>query len=143
MSEPVSYKSHVGTTSEEFRESVTAERVSAFCAAVGARDRGVAPPTFMTIGRAGEFEILERLGFPLKRILHAEQAYTYGEPLRAGDELFYRTTLTQVLEKRGGSGGMIFFVMETTFEISRGGADRLQAGMAKTNLLVRLAAGEA
>lgn len=125
-----------GLRSKEYRLHVAPDRIGAFSGAVHAQDRGEAPPTFLTIARDGEFELLQVLGLPLKNILHAEQEYEYEAPLLAGDELVYSTSLAQVLEKKGGSGSMTFFILETVFEAERGG-NRMRVGRARTNLLTR------
>lgn len=120
-----------------------AERLALFCRAVHAQDRGVAPPTFVTAAREGEFGMLDELGVPLKRLIHAEQEYRYEADVLAGDEIIYRTRLQDVLEKRGGtSGGMVFFILETEFHTLRGG-QRIALGSARTNLLTRLSKGAA
>lgn len=131
-----SFKDHEGEKSEVFREAISSGRVAAFCAAVGADPSRGVPPTFLTIGRAGEFGMLDRMGVPLSRVLHGEQAYSYENPLQAGDELSYQTTLTQVMEKRGSTGGLVFFIFETEFTANRAG-QAVRIGSARTNLLTR------
>jgi hypothetical protein len=119
-----------------FRVTATAERLAAFAAAVGAPARAEAAPTFMTVCREGEFRIFQEQGIPLSRILHAEQAYRYEEPIRAGDELEYATALTHSAEKASRSGKLRFLTLETAVTILRGGA-RLPAGSARTTVVAR------
>ena len=112
-------------------------RLEEFNRAICAKDRGVAPPTFLTSAREGEFGLLEKLGVPLKRLLHAEQEYRYLTPVLPGDEIVYRTRLSDVMEKRGGTGGMVFFILETAFKARRAGK-LIDLGSARTNLLTRV-----
>lgn len=114
---------------------VTQERIDSFCAAVGAKDTRIAPPTFMTICRESEFELFEKLEIPLSSILHAEQLYTYGEPIRAGAELEYQTELSTVLEKSGGSGKMAFLTFDTRVLIKT--QANAEAGTSRTTVVVR------
>src|SRR5277367_2370359 len=72
-----------------------------------------APPTFMTVLRSGEFQLFEGLGIPLSALLHAEQTYTYAEPIRAGDEVEFETKISQALSKKGSKGEMHFLTLET------------------------------
>lgn len=132
------WKAAIGRETAEFRVRAEPARLTQFCRAVHARDRGVAPPTFVTAAREGEFGMLNELGVPLKRLIHAEQEYRYAADILPGDEIVYRTRLQDVLEKRGGSGGMAFFILETDFHAEREGK-RIALGSARTNLLTRLA----
>ena len=73
-------------------EVVTAERIRDFCAALRADcptvdGECVAPPTFLTCFRHGEFELFEKIGLKLQNVLHAEQIYEYESDIRAGDEI--------------------------------------------------------
>lgn len=127
-----SLKERVGETSSPHFDDATAERLAAFSAAIGAPAREVAPPTFLTVGRKGEFELLQRLGVPLQRVLHGEQEYEYLRPIRAGDRVEYVTRLANVLEKRGTSSFMQFLIFETAFTV-RGET----VARARTNIIHR------
>ncbi len=103
--------------SDLIRDQVPYERVQEFAQAVGAKVIGdEVPPTYITIFRDGEFSLLERLGIPLAKVLHADQEYQYDLPVRAGDEIEYVTELVQVLEKHGRAGSMSFLTFETNFK---------------------------
>lgn len=129
---PLSLKDRVGETASGYRESADAERIRRFCEAVGAPISEVAPPTFMTVFRKGEFDLFSKLGIPLARVLHAEQEYVYRGVIRAGDEVTYETRLTHVLEKNGASGSMHFLTFETEVATASG-----PAGLSKTTIVVR------
>ena len=127
----------IGEQAGPFTETITAERLARFRAAVGLSAGGM-PPTFLTRFRVGEFEIFKRLAIPLSSVLHAEQAYAYDQPLLDGDEVRYETTLTQVAEKKGGTGPftMSFLTLETRFLAARGRTE-VPIGMSRTVVVVR------
>ena len=67
---------------------VTAERVSAFAAAVGQPDDGAVPPTFpIVLAFDAMNAFLEAERIDLFRIVHGEQKFAYERPLSEGDEL--------------------------------------------------------
>jgi acyl dehydratase len=78
------------------------------------------PPTFffsMELEAPDSFGYLNRLGVDLRRLLHAEQAFTYHQMAYAGDTLLLRSRITDVFSKKGGT---LNFLIKTT-EISRCG----------------------
>jgi hypothetical protein len=118
-------------------EVVTAERIRAFCEALEAQCPSldsdcIAPPTFLTCFRHGEFELFESIGLKLQNVLHGEQYYEYESDIRAGDEITFQTELSNVLEKKGGSGRLCFLSFETVVTSK----DR-KVGKAKTLIVVR------
>jgi molybdopterin converting factor small subunit len=131
-------KSREGSVSKSYSEKVSAERIREFCRAVGAEEGEIAPPTFLTVFRAGEFELLGSIGLKLNNVLHGEQIYTYDSAstgIRAGDEVSFQTTLSTVLEKKGGSGRMTFLSFETRIDVASP-APR-SVGSSKTTIIVR------
>jgi len=72
-------------------------------------------PTVFTVFRAGEFEIVAGMGIELKQILHAEQEYQIMAPLLPGEEIRFKTTLTNVMEKKGKGTKLAFLVLQTDF----------------------------
>lgn len=130
-------KAMVGLQSSVYRYSVTETALREFCEAVGARYRGEASPTFMTVFRIGEFELLrEKMGIPLSAVLHADQEYRYETAILPGDEIDYQTALTRAFEKTGSSGSMRFFVFDTEVRFRRG-EEAGVIGYCKTTLIVR------
>jgi hypothetical protein len=130
-------KSREHTKSSVSSEVITADRIRAFCAALGAEcpssDRDcIAPPTFLTCFRQGELELLDSIGLKLQNVLHGEQFYEFESDIRAGDELSIQTELTNVLDKKGGSGRLCFLTLETLFSV-KGSV----VGKAKTTIVVR------
>ena len=110
-------KDKIGTRSKSHSEVVTAERIRAFTSAVGAPDRPEAPPTFLTVFRRGEFEMLQTLGLELSNALHADQQYDFFRPIRAGDEIHFETEVSQVLEKLSTKQNLQFLTLETRFQV--------------------------
>ena len=120
--------------SSHFLHEVTQEKIKKFCIAVGASDDSVAPPTYFTVCRHGEFELFQVLGISLSSVLHADQEYTYESEVRAGEVISFQTTLVSVMEKRGGA--LRFLTLETRFVSNR---DQRQLGTAKSVVVIRSA----
>lgn len=73
------------------------------------------PPTFLSclqLEVAGSTAILEMLHVPIARVLHGEQAFTYHQPVCAGDQITFQTTIRDIYAKKGGA--LEFIVQETT-----------------------------
>lgn len=129
-------KSFVNTKAGPYREILDESRLSAFARSVSVSPSQDAPPTFMTVFRRGEFELLEKMGIPLSKVLHGEQEYTYENPIRAGDTIEFESQLSSVFEKKGGSGTMHFLVFDTQVRIQRQGKT-LPAGISKTTIVMK------
>lgn len=69
----------------------------------------IAPPTFPTTFR------VDVPGFDVDpaRRLHGEEEYEYARPIRAGDKITVVRRVTDVYEREGRLGKMIFVVMES------------------------------
>ena len=104
---------------------VTAERVSAFAAAVGQPDDGAVPPTFPIVLAFDAMQaFLDGVRVDLHRIVHGEQRFTYERPLREGDELFATLTVTG-LRQIGGAD-----IIATASEIRDAAGDLVCTGKA-------------
>ena len=132
----VSLKSYIGQSSGEIREEIDLNRIQSFCKAVSIEETSIAPPTFLTLFRKGEFDLFQKLGLNLANILHAEQEYTYENPIQAGDSVTFDTAVTQVLEKQGSSSSMQFITFETNFYTERQSKNCF-VGKSKTTIVVR------
>jgi hypothetical protein len=112
-------KSRVGETAGPFQETAEAARVSLFAKAVSAREIPEinVPPTYPTVCRKGEFELLRRFNIELAHVLHGEQEYAYTAPIRVGDIMSYDTTLVQANRKQGTAGSLQFLVFETRIRV--------------------------
>ena len=106
----------LGYTLPTFTVTASAERIARFARAVGLAGESAdcAPPTFMK-AIEGEHNssrrILEVMGVPLARVLHAEQQFDYFTPIRAGDRLQVQRSVTDIYDKRDGE--MEFVVIES------------------------------
>lgn len=129
-------KELLGKRSSLYREEITSSRISNFCKAIGAVESDVAPPTFMTVFRGGEFELFKVLNVELANILHAEQEYQYETPIHAGSTIRFETVLTQALEKQGSSVHLQFLTFETDFHTEDGSELRC-IGKSKTMIVIR------
>ena len=125
---PIELKSKVGQKVGPFVDAATSERIAAFVSAIGGVARAEVIPTFLTVCRKGEFELLQKLGIPLSQVLHGEQEYILDSPIEAGKDLVYETKLAQVHEKKSAHGLLQFMIFETAV---RG------VGVAKSNIILR------
>ena len=111
---------HVGYAFPTFKVTVEPDRLAAFARAIGERDpvysERIAPLTFMKVleGEHGSSrKILEVLGVPLTRVLHAEQQFDYVAPILAGQVVTVSRRVVDLYEKKGGA--MEFIVIESVF----------------------------
>jgi hypothetical protein len=111
---------HVGYAFPTFTVTVEPGRLSAFARAIGERDpvysERIAPLTFMKVleGEHGSSrKILEILGVPLTRVLHAEQQFDYVAPIVVGQAVTVSRRVVDLYEKKGGA--MEFIVIESVF----------------------------
>jgi len=80
---------------------VTAERIAAFAAAVGASDpsAAIAPPTFAIVVQQAALDGLladPDPGFEIRNVVHGEQRFASARPIVAGDELTGTMTVTGI-----------------------------------------------
>ncbi|MGA1597473.1 MAG: MaoC family dehydratase N-terminal domain-containing protein [bacterium] len=65
-----------------------------------------APPTFPFMLEADALDLMgfcEFLGQDLGRLLHAEQSYTYHQPICAGDRITFVKTIREIFDKKNGA----------------------------------------
>jgi len=124
------FKPLIGNVSKFYEETLPAERFALFAecanASVATADTS-SIPTFFTIFRHGEFELISSFELHLKQILHAEQEYEFFKPLAAGEKIRFQTRLADVLEKKGKDSFLHFLVFETDFLLSESGAKLARA----------------
>ena len=74
-----------------------------------------APPTYLFALEMLESErpmaFVEDLGVDIASVLHSEQAFTYHEPVFAGDTIRLETEIVDIFEKKGGA--LVFVVQDT------------------------------
>jgi acyl dehydratase len=108
---------------------VTAEMIANFCYATGdtlpphigpegaafGPDRGlIAPPAFAGLFRLAELTF-EKLPHGSRR-LAAGMEVVFGAPIRAGDRITMASRITEVYEKTGRTGAMVFMVIASTLK---------------------------
>lgn len=125
-------KQFIGTKSAPAYYDVTDKWIQDFCSVIGRKSTNVAPPTFMTICRTGEFELFNKVGVALSKILHAEQEYLFTNPIVSGVRLEFVTELSQVLSKRT----MHFLILETQVSYTKNG-QKVEVGSARSTMVTR------
>ena len=87
----------------------------------GFRDLPV-PPTYLfcleMMDADDPFAFLEELRMDISRILHGEQSFTYRAPVCAGDQITFRSRITDIYDKKNGV--LEFIVMDTECRNDRG-----------------------
>jgi acyl dehydratase len=104
-------------------------RLRAFARAIGecdpvytnveaAREAGYrdlpAPPTFLFAAELDSgrlFALLDEMGLPLERVLHAEQGFAYFATVCAGDTITVKSKITDIYAKKDGA---LQFVRKTS-----------------------------
>lgn len=112
-------KHWIDRESKTYSETASEARLRAFAHAVRAPSSADLP-TFFTCWRAGEFELLDRMGIQLKQVLHGEQEYEFLAPIATGATVEFRTRLKDCMEKQGRGYALHFLVFETDFRQSGG-----------------------
>ena len=121
-------KSVIGVDSESATDDVEKGAIRKFAEAIGddnpiyldeeyCKEKGfdsvLVPPTFLTTFRASPvLDIKMDFG---KVGLHGGQAYEFFKPIKASDMITYSNKVTEVFERDGRSGKMVFTIVETTF----------------------------
>lgn len=84
----------------------------------------IAPPTFVfdanhrieaEVGEDGRPLARVKLPPPLNRIARAGNEYEFHKPARPGDIISARRKITNIFEKEGRTGGLVFVEYETTY----------------------------
>ncbi len=122
-------KTLIGTKMPSHSTVVDANRLRLFARATGQTDpvyledsaaqaaghRGLPMPPTMAfcfdMDVPEPFEILDLLGVELGRLLHGEQRFEYFGDVCAGDTLTYRTTISDIYDKKDGA--LEFIVTDT------------------------------
>ena len=75
----------------------------------------LAPPTFPFMLESDAFELAglcDFFGQNLKHLLHAEQKFTYHQPICAGDQIKFTKTIREIFDKKNGE--LEFVVSDNT-----------------------------
>ena len=79
----------------------------------------IAPPTFATCFRDGEFTILMDLKVDLRKLLHGTQEYEFHLPIRPGDILTCAPSISAVKSKETKKGRMDFLTTQVKITNAR------------------------
>ena len=134
----------VGRTFDPFSFVIEQSKIDELCFALrddnplfkGGAARVPVPPTFLNSSiqtRITGSNPVDALGVSRKRALHAGQEYQYLQPIFVGDTLTGRTTLTDVVEKKGRTGRVRFLTLETRFS-----RDGLEVAVVRNRIAERL-----
>ena len=108
----------VGKEYPSYTFEVEKGRIRAFAEAIGDGNPSyregeiVAPPTFATCFRDGEFTILQDLEVDLRKLLHGEQEYEYHRAIKPGDVLTCTPRIASLKSKETKKGKMAFLTTE-------------------------------
>ncbi|MBE1285704.1 MAG: MaoC family dehydratase [Rhodobacteraceae bacterium] len=123
-------RSLIGHRFEPLSVDVEKGRLRAFAKATGATDQTYtdenaaraagyaalpAPPTFLfslDLERDDPFYFIDLMKIDLARVLHAEQHFTYGTPICAGDTITLTTAVEDIYDKKAGA--MEFVILKTS-----------------------------
>lgn len=116
---------HIGFRLPQFTVTVDPQRLRQFALAIGARagsvESGIAPPTYLKVvegeGNSSR-EIVRALGVDLRRVMHVEQEFEYGDPIRAGDRLTIDRRVADIYDRKDGA--LEFIVVESTIQRAGG-----------------------
>jgi hypothetical protein len=137
---------HIGFRLPPRQVVVDANRVLRFTEAIGEEHAGTpianTPPTYLKViegeGNSSR-EIVAALGVDLRRVMHVEQEFEYGVPLRGGDRVSVDRVVTDIYDRKDGA--LEFIVVDSTILNSSG----VFVGRSRQTILVRnsLALGDA
>lgn len=121
MAHPMIDQKWIGHELEPSTFEVERGRLRAFARAIGecdpvyteveaAREAGYpdlpAPPTFLfavELESGRLFGLLDDMGLPVERLLHAEQGFSYFTPACAGDTITVKSRITEIYAKKDGA----------------------------------------
>lgn len=89
------------------------------------------PPTYSTLFRKGEFELLDKIGIQLTQVLHGEQTYEHHKDFFPGQKVSCVSTLKNKLVKKGGS----LTILIVTTDIRDEKTDELYVACESTTLV--------
>jgi len=96
--------------------------ITRFCQAIGEQDDSFAPPTFaFTFIIAAFEESLQDAGVDWSRMVHGDQRFEIGEPIKAGDRLTLSSTVESVRSAAGNE------LVSVRADIERDGREIIQA----------------
>ncbi|CAN7747723.1 MaoC family dehydratase N-terminal domain-containing protein [Variovorax sp. LjRoot84] len=124
-------RTHIGFSTPPSSVTIDAWRVKLFCQATGECDAVYwdaevaakagykacpVPPTFLKAMETEHFNsalLMERLGVPLRTVLHAAQSFDCLAPLHVGDRIEISRRIRDTYDKRDGA--LSFIVIDTQY----------------------------
>ncbi len=103
----------IGEMAQHDEASIDGNKTVAFNRATGSKNVNTIAPTYCTIFRNGEYELLSRLGVETRYLLHAEQQYDYLAPLKLNQPIQVKTKLVSKKERKTSEVHMLFLTMES------------------------------
>ncbi|MCL6477559.1 MAG: MaoC family dehydratase N-terminal domain-containing protein [Peptococcaceae bacterium] len=100
----------IGRESKPVKVKIEDYAVRRFAEAVGVPFSNQVPPTFVGTFIEGNIDGVDLLQY---ETIHGEQKITYYQPVSIGDYITYTRRITDVYERTGRLGRMIFIVIET------------------------------
>ena len=128
-------RKHIGFSLPPFTVLVDHERLRRFAEAIGnSVHSDLAPPTYMKVieGENGSSRaIVAALGIDLRRVMHVEQEFEYGAPIRGGDHVTVERRVVDIYDRKEGAHE--FVVVESAMH----NADGICVGRSTQRILVR------
>ena len=128
-------RKHIGFSLPPFTVLVDREQLRRFAEAIGnSVHSDLAPPTYMKVieGENGSSRaIVAALGVDLRRVLHVEQEFDYGAPIRGGDHVTVERRVADIYGRKDGAHE--FVIVESTLRNAHG----VSVGRSTQRILVR------
>jgi hypothetical protein len=128
-------RKHIGFSLPPFTVLVDRERLRRFAEAIGGTvHSNLAPPTYLKVIE-GENDssraVVAALGIDLRRVMHVEQEFEYGAPIRGGDHVTVERRVVDIYGRKDGAHE--FVIVESTLL----NGDGVSVGRSTQRILVR------
>ncbi|MEA3152244.1 MAG: hypothetical protein QOD56_3183 [Gammaproteobacteria bacterium] len=108
-------RKHIGFSLAPFTVLVDPEQLRRFAEAIGSGGpSNVGPPTYMKViegENGGSRALIAALEIDLRRVMHVEQEFEYGVPIRAGDLVTVERQVVDIYDRKDGA--LEFVVVES------------------------------
>lgn len=94
-------------------KEVTSDWLSRFKSATLTDYSHGVPPTFPTVFRQNEFDLVTKHGVHFKDLLHTDQEFEFHSEFRPGDNPVTKTILKEKKERKRGNMTMAFYLFES------------------------------
>jgi hypothetical protein len=128
-------RKHIGFSLPPFTVLVDRAQLRRFAEAIGGAVRSnIAPPTYLKViegEKDSSRAVVAALGIDLRRVMHVEQEFEYGAPIRGGDHVTVERRVVDIYDRKDGA--LEFVVVESAMH----NADGVSVGRSKQWILVR------